>query len=236
MLISVLIITYQRHRLLEEALYSFLQQDYQPDTEVLIVNDSTSVEYRFDHPRVRIINHSSRFPSLLEKLKFGFENSRGQNVYRLDDDDLMMPWALSLVESYIVNNPGYDVYRCQNHYNFNDNRYYGLGSNINNGNCYTKEYLNQFAFDSVSFGEDVLLTCGPNTRMYNGDTGKYSMVYRWGMETFHVSGWGIQTPEQVNQNVDNFVRNHSEVEQGVLTLNPHFRDDYYAKITQNIRG
>jgi glycosyltransferase involved in cell wall biosynthesis len=223
--------TYQRHHILEEAVYSFLQQNYD-DTEMLILNDSPDVRYHYNHPKIRIINHQTRFPSLLEKLEYGFSQSRGKFVYRLDDDDLLAPNGLQLVQGYIESNPGYDVYRCQNHYNFLDNQYYGLGSNINNGNCYDQEYIKRFEFNkSCSFGEDVLLTCNPNARMYNGDTGRYSMIYRWGMKTYHISGWGDITPDQANQNVDNFVRDHCVYASGDVELNPHFLEDYYQKLT-----
>jgi hypothetical protein len=63
--------TYQRHHLLEEAVYSFLQQNYD-DKEMLILNDSPDVKYHNDHPKIRIINYQTRFPSLLEKLEYGF--------------------------------------------------------------------------------------------------------------------------------------------------------------------
>jgi glycosyltransferase involved in cell wall biosynthesis len=222
--------TYQRHHILEEAVYSFLQQNYD-DTEMLILNDSPDVKYHYKHPKIRIINHQTRFPSLLEKLEYGFSQSRGKFVYRLDDDDLLTPNALQLVRGYIESNPGYDVYRCQNHYNFLDNRYNGIVSNINNGNCYDQEYIKRFDFNrSCSFGEDVLLTFNPTARIYNGDTGRYSMIYRWGMKTYHISGFGDIPPEQANQKVDKFIHTYCNYAYGDVELNPHFLEDYYQKL------
>jgi glycosyltransferase involved in cell wall biosynthesis len=229
MLISVLTITYQRHHLLEEAINSFLLQDY-TDTEMLIINDSTSVKYYCDHKKIRIINCDLRFPSLLEKLEFGFQQSKGDFVYRLDDDDLLAPNGLQLVENYIQSNPNFDIYRCQNHYNFTNNIYQGLGDNINNGNCYSQQYLKKFNFESCSFGEDVKLTFNPTAKIYVGEPGQCSMVYRWGMDTYHVSGWGDQLPEKTNINVDEFISKNLNVEVGDIFLNPHFKQDYYSMI------
>lgn len=69
-MISVLTLTYQRHNLLEEAIESFLRQDFSGESEMIIINDSPKVEYVFEHPKIRIINVKERFPSLGQKLKF----------------------------------------------------------------------------------------------------------------------------------------------------------------------
>lgn len=50
-MISVLTLTYQRHFLLEEAIESFLRQDFSGESEMLIINDSDKVDYIFDIPK-----------------------------------------------------------------------------------------------------------------------------------------------------------------------------------------
>ena len=62
-MISVLTLTYQRHHILEEAIESFLRQDFSGESEMVIINDSPIVEYVFEHPKIRIINLKERFPS-----------------------------------------------------------------------------------------------------------------------------------------------------------------------------
>ena len=69
-MISVLTLTYQRHHLLEEAIYSFLSQDYKEECEMVVLNDSPDVEYVFDHPNIKIINHPTRFSSIGKKLEY----------------------------------------------------------------------------------------------------------------------------------------------------------------------
>jgi hypothetical protein len=65
--ISCKCITYGRVDLLEESLYSFLNQNYDGDSEMLIVNDYPEQKLYFDHPKVRIINLDKTFETIGEK-------------------------------------------------------------------------------------------------------------------------------------------------------------------------
>jgi cellulose synthase/poly-beta-1,6-N-acetylglucosamine synthase-like glycosyltransferase len=228
-MISVITLTYQRHHLLEEAMQSFLEQDYKGEIEMVIVNDSDKVEYRYEHPQIRIYNIKERFSSIGKKLEWGMKQCKGQFVYRLDDDDLMTPWALSLVNEYKNENPDYDVYRCQHHYFFSNNKYEGLSDSINNGNTYTKSYINRIDFPDKSGDEDNTITFHRGAKIYTGDTGRYSMIYRWGMQTTHISGIGSVENDIVYNQVDKYAK-----EEGIIDLHPHFRNDYYTPL-ENIQ-
>jgi len=76
-MISVITMTYKRHKVLEEAIQSFLQQDFD-DCEMVVLNDA-DVSYQYDHPKVRIINHPTRFDSIGEKLEFGMKQCKGEH-------------------------------------------------------------------------------------------------------------------------------------------------------------
>ena len=221
-MISVITLTYQRHHILEEAIQSFLEQDYMGEKEMVIVNDSDKVEYRYEHPEIKIYNIKERFSSIGKKLEWGMKQCKGEFIYRLDDDDLMTPYALTLIQSYIDENPDYDVYRCRAHYFFQDNEYKGIGGSVNNGNCYTREYIEQLDIPDKSIGEDRDITLPPTAKIYSGDKGKFNMIYRWGMGTIHISGMGNVSNEEVYKRVDDFY-----TETGVIELNPHFKHDYY---------
>lgn len=136
-MISVLTLTYRRHYLLEEAIQSFLEQDFDGLSELVIINDS-GIEYVYSNDKVRIINVEKRFSSIGEKLSFGFSKCKYEYIYRLDDDDLLAPWALSDTVKDIMNYPNYDIYRSDGHYLFQDNRFIKISGNVNNGNVYTK--------------------------------------------------------------------------------------------------
>jgi glycosyltransferase involved in cell wall biosynthesis len=221
-MISVLTITYQRHHLLEEAIESFLQQD--GNFEMVIVNDSSKVEYVFDHPRVKIFNCKERFPSIAAKLEWGYKQCTHGFIYRLDDDDLIGPNGLKITADGIIANPGYEIYRGPAHYFFTDNKYIAKNDNINNGNCYTKEYLDRITWPSTSFGEDADITCGHNAKTFK--LPNVTMIYRWGMGTLHVSGMGELPSKEVLERADKVLNGES----GTIVLNPHFKEDYYGQL------
>ena len=223
-MISVLTLTYKRHHLLEEAIQSFLFQEIDNNlTEMVIINDNPEVDYVFDNnSNVRIINHKQRFSSISAKIEWGYKQCKNEYIYRLDDDDLLTPWALGNVKTDIENNPGYDVYRSKGMYFFSENKYEGRGGSTNNGNVYTKSYLDRIKFPDMSFGEDSELTFGNNSKIYESKL-KDTMIYRWGMGTLHISGMGKQSNETVLAQADKVLDNTK----GTIELHPHFKNNYY---------
>jgi glycosyltransferase involved in cell wall biosynthesis len=224
-MISVLTLTYQRHHILEEAIESFLKQDHPVGTEMVVLNDSPEVKYYYVHPKVRIVNVPERFSSVSKKLEYGYKICGNDYIYRLDDDDLLAPNALVIVANAINNNPGYEIYRSENHLYFHENRYQGLSGSINNGNVYSKSYLDRIEFPHLSGDEDVHITFGNNAKIHTID--KPTMIYRWGMGTYHISGMGVQPSELILLRTDKSIPNKEE---GVILLTPHFNEDYYEKI------
>lgn len=224
-MISVATLTYRRHQFLEEAIHSFLLQDFDCESEMVVVNDCPDVTYEIDNDRVRIINLDKRFSSIGKKLEYAMKQCKYDYVYRLDDDDLLTPWALSLSAKYILKNPNYDIYRCSSHYLYTNNIYEGIGGSVNNGNCYAKEYINRIEFPDVSVVEDSEITFGRKANIYTGNTGMYSMIYRWGMGTTHISGIGNFDSEYVYSIVDS-----RSTEKGHIILRPHFNGDYYSQL------
>lgn len=224
-MISILTLTYQRHQFLEEAIQSYLLQNWR-HSEMVIINDSPEVEYVFDHPQVKIINLKERFSSVGKKLEYGFTQCLSQWIYRLDDDDLLSPYAKEVVEGNVMMYPRKDVLRCQKHYFFSNNKFEGYGDSINNGNCYNWDYIKRVGkFIDKSIGEDDWLTFHNNGDIHINKNDKYSMIYRWGMPTYHISSMGNKPPEEINNITDK--RN---TETGVIHLEPKFREDYWLQI------
>ena len=89
-LISALCITYGRHQLLEEALESFLRQDY-PNKELIIINDLPEQTLIFEHPQVKIFNFKERFPTIGDKRNKSVEMSKGDILTSWDDDGIYLP-------------------------------------------------------------------------------------------------------------------------------------------------
>lgn len=227
-MVSILTLTYQRKSLLEEAIQSYLLQyeRYKNDTEMVVINDSSEVEYVYNHPNIRIYNLKERFSSVGKKLEWGFTKCNGKWIYRLDDDDLLSPHALEVNEIYRTTHPTYDVLRCQKNYFYVNNQYDGLADSINNGNCYHRDYINRIGdFIDRSFGEDNWLTFHNEAKIHTGDLGRYTMIYRWGMGVYHISGMGDTPNEEVYRKVD-----LSNTESGIIQLKPGFNAPYWEQL------
>jgi hypothetical protein len=234
-MISVLTLTYQRHLLLEEAIESYLRQDFSGESEMLVINDCDKVEYAFEHPRVRIINIKARFPSIGKKLRFGFSQCKYDHIYRLDDDDLLTPWALRHTWDDITANRDYEIYRSNGHYYFEFNKFKGISSSVNNGNVYTKKYLSRIEIPDSSFGEDSAMTFSFNAKTFISPREQKTMIYRWGMSTYHVSGMGNKDNQFISEWTDQIIERvakekNESVEEGLIILNPHFDEEYYDQI------
>lgn len=223
-MISVLTITYKRHHLLEEAIESFLRQTNSFECEMVIINDNPEVDYVFNHPLVNIINCKERFPSIAAKLKWGYQQCKYNYVYRLDDDDLLGPDGLYLVGNAIIEHPGFEIYRSSSHYFFVDNKFKSLSDNINNGNVYTKSYLDRIKWPDKSGDEDEDITFRHNASIHT--IYKPTMIYRWGMNTLHISGMGKQTNKAVLAKADHMLKEPS----GTINLDPQFMKPYYEQI------
>ena len=223
-MISVLTITYKRHHLLEEAIESFLKQEGAENCEMVVVNDNPNMIYVYAHDRVRVINHKERFPSIAAKLEWGFQQCKHNYMYRLDDDDLLAPNALLNVMATIQAHPDNEIYRSTHMYFFVNNKFEKISSNINNGNIYTKAYLDRIEFPDKSGDEDAYITFSHKAKIC--EEVPTSMCYRWGMGTFHISGMGIQPNQVILDQADKVL----DDTKGEIILNPHFDEDYYNQL------
>lgn len=224
-MISVLTITYKRPHLLEEAMESFLRQEKHVGSEMVIINDNPEVDYVYDHPRIKIFNVKERFPSIAAKLKWGFEQCTHNFIYRLDDDDLLAPNAIiNVVNTITLSSVDNDIYRSKDHFFFVNNKFEKKSSNINNGNIYTKKYLERITWPDKSGDEDAAITYGQGAIIK--ENVPTSMIYRWGMNTLHISGMGIQSNDVILAKADEVLTE----EPGEIHLNPHFDNDYYSQL------
>ena len=237
-MISVLTLTYQRHKILEEAIQSYLCQNFEGESEMVIINDSPDVEYVYDHPNIRIINCKERFKSISEKLEFGYKQCKYNYIYRLDDDDLLTPFALSIVNKNILEYPNYDIYRSENHYYMENNKFISIGGSINNGNIYSKTYLDNIIFPKLSFKEDYVITYENDAKIFvfNGDTMENTtMIYRWGIDTYHISDIAYDLPGRPTNltNEERLILTDGKIKEkecGIINLIPSFKNDYYLQI------
>ncbi len=113
-LISIIIPTYYRNDLLEEAIESALEQTYEP-TEIIVVDDSGEGNARpvFDRYEddIRGIVREQNGGDVHAR-QTGFEASNGTYVNFLDDDDVLLPEKLSKTASILRENDEVGVAFC----------------------------------------------------------------------------------------------------------------------------
>lgn len=97
--VSVIIPTYNRARYLKRAIQSVLDQSFQ-DFEIIVVDDASTDETRetieaFQDPRIRYFHHESNRQEAGSR-NTGVQNSVGQYIAFLDDDDVWLEQKLSM--------------------------------------------------------------------------------------------------------------------------------------------
>jgi glycosyltransferase involved in cell wall biosynthesis len=233
-LVSCICPTYNRpphyQHLLEEAIASFLRQDY-PNKELIVINDCPGQELICDEPGVRVVNVAERFPSIGAKQNTAVDLARGELIAPWDDDDISLPWRLSLsVER--LGDADYFNPRC---YWFLDNE--GLHFDHSIGYANNASLFRRAAFEGVggypseSFGADAALDAAFSGLAHaavdplRGDKeltrSEWFYIYRWGVSPVHMSGSGVE----------DFYREVGKlpVVEGRFHLSPHWRRDYVAE-------
>lgn len=109
--LSIIITTYKRPQLLQRALRSVLTQDFDPATLEVIVSDDdpadsgrgavvTLMTTEFPQREVRYLNRGSDRGGVAASRNRSMAAARGEWLFFLDDDDLLIPGALrALIES-----------------------------------------------------------------------------------------------------------------------------------------
>ena len=108
--ISAICPTFRRPELLEEALQSFLMQDYAGEKELIILNDEKEQAIKFDHPQVKIVNFKERSPSLADKYNYAASLATGDMITPWDDDDIFLPNRMRVIAENTIGGMWYSDY------------------------------------------------------------------------------------------------------------------------------
>ncbi|MCG7562047.1 PqqD family peptide modification chaperone [Pseudoalteromonas sp. McH1-42] len=99
--ISCFCCTFGRPHLLEEAIESFLRQDYAGEKELIVLNDFSGHRLLFEHPQVTVINLPVRVVPLGKKFNLAASYCTGDILMPWEDDDIYLPWRLSVSAAQI---------------------------------------------------------------------------------------------------------------------------------------
>lgn len=235
--ISAKCITYGRVDTLEEALHSFLIQNYPEDrSELIIVNDCPFQHLVFVHPRVRIYNLKETFLTIGEKENYAIERCTGDLIAVWDDDDIALSNHLENISKYFVS--GTNLLHWANAVYFNTPNITALTQTGNSGIVYTKTVWKEIGKSPImNAGGDMELTetirkLDPTKVVWAKPEDKdISWFYMWGGRGYHQSGMGTDVPGKPNiiQRHSAYIeglRQQGLIPEGVVNLKPKWKQPY----------
>jgi glycosyltransferase involved in cell wall biosynthesis len=87
---------------LEEAIHSFLRQDYPGEKELIVLNDIEGQTLVYDHPEVQVVNVPRRFHSAAEKHKAAVGLASHDLIFPWPEDDICLPHRLSFSVAHLA--------------------------------------------------------------------------------------------------------------------------------------
>jgi glycosyltransferase involved in cell wall biosynthesis len=234
--ISAICLTYGRPHLLEEAIYSFLKQDYLGRKELIVLNDFDQQTLMFNHPEITIVNTAERYPSLGEKRNAAMALAQHDLLMVWDDDDICLPHRISISVDRIRNSHGY--FKQGSHALQVD---FGIIKGIiescfHCSSTFTRKLFDEVGgYPSIGRGEDVafeqaIAACiGYEHIASLSDVRDYFYLYRWGTDSYHAS-WFEDSPEQSGATqITNYLREsliNRPLPEGIIALHPRWHADY----------
>lgn len=243
--ISCKCITCGRVDLLEEALHSFLTQEYNGESELIIVNDYPHQKLEYNHPKVKIFNFDKTFDTIGEKENFAVSQCSYDTIAVWDDDDIAMPNHLSNINKYFIDNS--DLLHWQRGILFNDGKITAITSLGNSGIVYSKKiwkligghplenagYDMTFILKIKSVSKNIVLASPPDNEV--------SWFYYWANRSYHMSGLGADTINRPNiiqrhsEHLEN-LRKQNAIPVGDIHLQPRWKLNYKELLDVYLKG
>lgn len=238
--VSCMCLTYGRPQVLEEAVESFVRQDYPGPKELLVLNDFADQTLTCNHPDVRIINVSKRFRTVGEKRNACAALASHDLLFVWDDDDIFLPHRLGY--SVRMLDPHKGFFKPSQAFTLNNGVLGGPTANLfHSGACFTRQLFDRaHGYAHMGSGQDMDLELALEKiigkgKNFNGIApADIYYLYRWGgTGTFHLSGFGRDQPGATtgNDKVELFVRKQIDagrVPTGEIELRPRWCRDYVA--------
>jgi glycosyltransferase involved in cell wall biosynthesis len=159
--------------------------------ELIVINDESNVEYKFDHPSVKIYNIEERFKSLSEKRNFSRNVVNGDYIFVTDDDDIFYRNHVTMLLKYHLTNNDYNiVFNKICHYSEHNMNTVEINCQVAfNGSSIKREYYLNNSFPSdISCGEDQDFI--KNAKIFGIYDEEPTYHIRWGNNIHHISGMG----------------------------------------------
>lgn len=238
--VSCICLTYGRPDVLEEAIYSFLLQEYAGEKELIVLNDHAGQILRFEHPEVRVFNLPRRFRTVGEKCNAAVALASHDLIFVWDDDDVYLPHRLAFsVEQF---DPRKQFFKPARAWMWSLGRLSGPESNFFHvGSCWSRALFDRVrGYKAMGNGYDQEIearfaeACPGSTATYDIRPEEIYYLYRWGgTGSYHMSALGWDAPDQnrEQQAVENYVATEvklGRVRLGEIALCPRWKVDYLA--------
>ena len=236
--VSCICPTYGRVKLLEEAIESFLRQDYPGPKELIVLNDYAQQTLAFDHPDVRIINLPKRFHSVGEMYKAAVALASHDLIFVWHDDDIYLPHRLSYSVAHCDQDTAF--FKANQAWFWNQGKLSGPEQNLfHGGSCWRRTLFSQVQgyphIDNHYDREFEQLCQAENPSAIQVDQiepNDIYYIYRWGgTGSYHLSALGANG--QAQQNVTVYIAQQAasgQIPQGPIQLKPHWQSDYLALV------
>ena len=239
--VSCICPTYGRPQLLEEAIHSFLLQEYPGEKELIVLNDFDRQILTLDHPEVRVVNVPRRFRTLGEKYNAAVALASHDLIFVWEDDDIYLPHRLSFSAERFDPRKGF--FKPNRAWFWNNGVLSGPESNVfHAGSCWSRElFASVRGYAAVERAWDVELEAR-FAEVRPGSTATYDIrpeeiyyLYRWGgTDSYHGSGF---TGEDPHRAVADFVAEQvrlGRLQLGQITLAPRWKSDYLALVRDHL--
>ncbi len=246
--VSCMCLTYGRPNLLEEAIQSFLLQDYVGPKELIVLNDCVAQQLEFEHPEVSVVNISRRFRTVGEKRNACAALAAHDLLFVWDDDDIFLPHRISYSVRMFEAKKGF--FKPSRAFSLNDGKLSGPKSNLfHSGGCFSKQLFDEaHGYCHMGSGQDMELELAfekiiGRGKNYDGiRPEEIYYLYRWGgTGSFHLSGFGRDKPgtESGNQKTAKYVEKQiaqRNVPSGFVKLTPQWQTDYRAMVRDYLQA
>jgi len=227
--VSCQCITYGRPHLLNEAVESFLRQDYAGEKELIVLNDHPKIIIEeFDRPDVKVFNVARRFRSIGEKRNACCALCTGQVIFTWDDDDISLPWRISFSLEQMKNGHYFKPDRL---WYCNDGRMSIRKAVAHAMAAWSRELFDEVGgYPHMQSGQDQAIedlfdktrkrniSCVPPADLF--------YIYRFlGTESYHLSAFGY------GKGLDETERYvHRHVAPGQYPITPCWKEDYLSLV------
>ena len=229
--VSCICPTYGRPALLEEAVQSFLLQDYPGTKELIVLNDFDQQILSFDHPEVVVVNVPRRFKTLGEKHNAAVALATHDLIFLWDDDDIYLPHRLTFSVERFDDEKGF--FKPARALVSVDGRLSGPASNVfAAGSCWSRDMFERVrGYAPVDVAHDVELearfeeAAPGSTATYDIDPDEIYYIYRWGTGAYNGSGFSENQHDAVAEAVQQQVQG-GLLDVGQISLTPRWRRGY----------